>query len=102
MPIKHIDIGAAPLLWSNVKYSVDAINDNFQNIGLNDLIDVNTTDGVVSIGDVLAWDGTRWEPSIASGTGAAAGISWSASGSNNELRISSTFSELNDDCLDSY
>lgn len=104
MAIKHIELGAPPLLWSNVKYSYRDINDNFQQlqdqfgqIGLNDLIDVNTTDAPLSIGDVLAWDGTRWEPSVPGGVGAAAGIGWTVDGPNDEYRVSSTFTELNDE-----
>jgi len=97
MAIKHIDIGAAPILWSNVKHAVDEINDNFNNITLNDLADVNTDNGIISVGEVLAWDGIRWEASNAAGVGANAGIGWTIDGANDQLRVSSTFNELNDE-----
>lgn len=95
----RIDIGAAPILWSNVKHAFTIVNDNFSNITLNDLTDVNTEENPLSIGDVLTWTGNQWEPIVSGGVAAPAGIGWDHAGSNDELRISSTFTELNEEYL---
>lgn len=93
----RINIGAAPILWSNVKHAFTIVNDNFSNITLNDLTDVNTEENPLSIGDVLTWTGNQWEPIVSGGVATAAGIGWTVDGEDNQFRISSTFTELNEE-----
>ena len=64
---------------------------------INDLTDVDTATNAPTVGQVLMWDGSQWEPgTVSGGGGVGEHIQWTTSGSNNELRISEQWLETGD------
>ena len=64
---------------------------------LDDLSDVDISTVAPTVGQFLMWDGTQWEPGTAGGGGGGASpIGWTTAGTDNEYRLSSTFTELGD------
>ena len=62
---------------------------------LDDLSDVDISTVAPTVGQFLMWDGTQWEPGTAGGGGGGASpIGWTTAGTDNEYRLSSTFTEL--------